>query len=134
MRHWLLGIKNKSIFCQLFLLQTIQLLQTSNKVQGLAVYSILKKRVDIQWLYSKMVNQQVIPPNCSLFGAKKGRRPLSLSCNLWWFRVMHRIDAVNSISNFFFEMQFNSIIFFRIDLNPKAMKLLPCQFISIIFW
>ena len=54
--------------------------------------------------------------------------------NLWRFRVMHRIDAVNSITNFFFKNQFNSIILFQnwIELNWKGIILSPCRFISII--
>ena len=53
----------------------------------------------------------------SLGKVNKKRNSLEQT-NLRRFRVMHRIDAVNSMSNIFFEMQYNSIIFFfRIELN-----------------
>ena len=55
---------------------------------------------------------------------------LWLRCNLRSFMVMHRIEAVNSMSNFFSKNNPIQQFFFNwIELNRKPIKLSPCRFI-----
>ena len=57
-----------------------------------------------------------------------------LKTKLWRFRVIHRIEAFNLIKKFQKPIQFNNFIsgWNWIELNWKAMILLPCRLISII--
>ena len=66
---------DKSVESEICYCTLTQMLETSDKVQGLAVYSILKNKVDMKWLYSEMVDQQVAPLTHSLFGAMKHSHP-----------------------------------------------------------